>query len=109
MELVTINNKTELITDINNALEYVENACGRELADCIHDMHKSALKKQEDDCPYCYTQDDLDRKGDYYVAKLIEITEAIEELQDYLKSAKRIDRDKIQKKLRGIHDVSYDY
>lgn len=109
MELVTINNKTELITDINNALEYVENACGRELADCIHDMHKSALKKQEDDFPYCYTQDDLDSSNEYYVAKLIEITEAIEELQDYLKSAKRIDRDKIQKKLKGIHDVSYDY
>lgn len=109
MELVTINGKTELITDINNALEYVENACGRELADCIHDMHKSALKKQEDDFPYCYTQDDLDISNEYYVAKLIEITEAIEELQDYLKSAKRLNRDKIQKKLRGIHDVSYDY
>ena len=109
MELVAINGKTELITDINNALEYVEKACGRELADCIHDMHKSALKKQEDDFPYCYTQDDLDISNEYYVAKLIEITEAIEELQDYLKSAKRIDRDKIQKKLRGIHDVSYDY
>lgn len=109
MELVTINNKTELITDINNALEYVENTCGRELADCIHDMHKSALKKQEDDFPYCYTQDDLDISNEYYVAKLIEITEAIEELQDYLKSAKRLNRDKIQKKLRGIHDVSYDY
>jgi hypothetical protein len=109
MELVTINNKTELITDINNALEYVEKACGRELADCIHDMHKSALKKQEDDFPYCYTQDDLDISNEYYVAKLIEITEAIEELQDYLKSAKRLNRDKIQEKLRGIHDVSYDY
>ena len=46
MELVTINNKTELITDINNALEYVENACGRELADCIHDIHKSALRNK---------------------------------------------------------------
>lgn len=109
MELVTINNKTELITDINNALEYVEKCCGRELADCIHDMHKSALKKQEDDFPYCYTQDDLDISNEYYVAKLIEITEAIEELQDYLKSAKRLNRDKIQEKLRGIHDVSYDY
>lgn len=109
MELVTINNKTELITDINNALEYVEKACGCELADCIHDMHKSALKKQEDDFPYCYTQDDLDISNEYYVAKLIEITEAIEELQDYLKSAKRLNRDKIQEKLRGIHDVSYDY
>lgn len=109
MELVTINGKTELITDINNALSYVEDACGRELADCIHDMHKSALKKQEDDCQFCYTEDDLYSQGEYYVAKLIEITEAIEELQDYLKSAKRIDRDKIQKKLKGIHDVSYDY
>lgn len=109
MELVAINGKTELITDINNALEYVEKACGRELADCIHDMHKLALKKQEDDFPYCYTQDDLDISNEYYVAKLIEITEAIEELQDYLKSAKRLNRDKIQKKLRGIHDVSYDY
>lgn len=109
MELVVINGKTELITDINNALEYVEKACGRELADCIHDMHKSALKKQEDDFPYCYTQDDLDISNEYYVAKLIEITEAIEELQDYLKSAKRLNRDKIQEKLRGIHDVSYDY
>lgn len=109
MELVAINGKTELITDINNALEYVEKACGRELADCIHNMHKSALKKQEDDFPYCYTQDDLDISNEYYVAKLIEITEAIEELQDYLKSAKRLNRDKIQEKLRGIHDVSYDY
>lgn len=109
MELVTINNKTELITDINNALEYVENACGRELADCIHNMHKLALKEQKECSPYCYTQDDLDISNEYYVAKLIEITEAIEELQDYLKSAKRLNRDKIQEKLRGIHDVSYDY
>lgn len=109
MELVTINDKTELITDINNALEYVEKYAGRELADCIHDMHKSALKKQEEDSPYCYTEDELYRQGEHYVAKLIEITEAIEELQDYLKSAKRLNRDKIQEKLRGIHDVSYDY
>lgn len=109
MELVTINNKTELITDINNALEYVENACGRELARCIEDIHMRELKELEENISYCYTQDDLDSSNEYYVAKLIEITEAIEELQDYLKSAKRIDRDKIQKKLKGIHDVSYDY
>lgn len=109
MELVTIKGKTELVTDIESALGYVENSCGHDLADCIYNMHKSALDKQEDDCPYCYTQDDLDSQGDYYVAKLIEITEAIEELQDYLKSAKRIDRDKMQKKLKGIHNVSYDY
>lgn len=109
MELVVINGKTELITDINNALEYVEKYASRELADCIHDMHKLALKEQKECSPYCYTQDDLDISNEYYVAKLIEITEAIEELQDYLKSAKRIDRDKIQKKLKGIHDVSYDY
>lgn len=109
MELVVINGKTELITDINNALSYVEDACGRELADCSHDMHKSALEKQEKDSPYCYTEDDLYRQGEHYVAKLIEITEAIEELQDYLKSAKRLNRDKIQEKLRGIHNVSSDY
>lgn len=109
MELVTINNKTELITDFNSALEYVEKYVGRELADCIHDMHKLALKNSKDDSPFCYTEDDLCRQGEYYVAKLIEITEAIEELQDYLKSAKRLNRDKIQEKLRGIHDVSYDY
>ena len=110
MEVVTINNtKTEYVTDMDNALEYVEEYCGRDLARCIHDMHIEALENQEENCPYEYTQQDLDEQGEYYVAKLIEISEAIRELQDYLIDAKRIDRDKIRKKLKGIYAVSYDY
>lgn len=109
MELITIDNKTEYITNFNNAMELVENKCGLELARCIQDMHQQALEEQEENNPYCYSQDDMDRQGEYYINKLRDITQDVEELQEYIENAKRLDRSKILKFLKGIHDISYDY
>lgn len=109
MELVNIKGKTEIITDFNNALEFVEKDSGRDLAYCIDSMHKAALKQQEEDNPCCYTQDEYDIQAEGYISQLQEINNIVDELQEYLWNSKRIDRNKIYDKLKNIREISSDY
>lgn len=109
MELVNIKGKTEIITNFDNALEFVEKDSGRDLAYCIYSMHKAALKQQEEDNPYCYTQDEFNIQAESYISQLQEITDIVDELQEYLWSSKKINRSKIYDKLKHIRKISSDY
>ena len=109
MELVNIKGKTEIITNFDNALEFVEKDSGRDLAYCIDSMHKAELKEQEENNPYCYTQDEFNIQAESYISQLQEITDIVDELQEYLWNSKRIDRNKIYEKIKSIRKISSDY
>lgn len=109
MELITVNNKTEYITSFNSAMELVENKCGLELAQCIQDMHQQALAEQKENNPYTHTDDDMYKQAEYFENKMRDITQDLEELQEYIKHAKRLDHCKMLKYLEKTLDISSSY
>ena len=106
MENIQLNNGTTVLIGSNrDVIETIGEHCSYELADLVERKYKEDIEELQLKC-----QAESDEKENYErdiegkTALLHDAVESIVDLMDYMRDAKRIDKEKIFTKLQNIHD-----